>query len=132
MMKPSSVAFLALAGLLLGILPGCKALGIRFQSPVAVVHEEARLGPGGLTAAELQSEVMSFTDTFNASISQVWNQVAAEGRALSTPKGLADPAAEAERASQLRRASLENKLATVNAALSIAASPNPTVALGDM
>ncbi len=72
---------------------------------------------------------MSFTDTFNAAIAEAWNQVAAEARAQVDGDV---PDADAERAIRLRRSALENKLAAVSATLSIASSPNPTVALADM
>lgn len=116
----------------LALLPGCGAAGIRFQSPIAFGSSEKPIGPGKLTPAAIQSEVMSFTDTFNAAVAQQWNRVAAEGRASSDPRGLAKPGSDAERANRLRRSALESKLATVTAALTIASSPSPTVALADM
>ena len=114
------------------ILPGCSALGIQIRSPITLVKDETRFGPGQLTAAAIQSEVMSFTDTFDSSVAEQWNRVAAAGRAAALPGEDGLSRADPERASRLRRAAIENKLATVSAALSIASSPNPTVALADM
>lgn len=114
------------------ILPGCSALGFQIRSPITRVKEETRFGPGKLTAAAVQSEVMSFTDTFDAAVAEQWNRVAAAGRAAAVPGKDGQSPADPERASRLRRAAIENKLATVSAALSIASSPNPTVALADM
>ena len=60
----------ALLGLLVAVAPGCGAFGYRFQSPITRDVEEVRFGPAKLTAAEVQSEVMSFTDTFNAAVAE--------------------------------------------------------------
>lgn len=111
---------------------GCSSLGIQFRSPITSIPKEPRFGPGKLSPAAIQSQIMSFTDTFNAVVSEQWNRVAAEGRAKSSPEGFVVPDAEQDHASRLRRSAVENKLATVSAALSIASSPNPTVALADM
>ena len=113
---------------LLLLMPGCS--GIRFRSPIVQRSEERRTGPAQLTAAAIQSELMSFTDTLNGAVAQAWNEVAEAGRAESQPQGLAGP--NEDHASRLRRAALANKLATVSASLSIASSPNPNVALADM
>src|SRR5262245_59999363 len=113
-------------------LSGCGLFGLQFQSPIVGQNEEVRVGPGKTTPTEIQSEVMSFTDTFNATITQQWNRVTAMGRAESPPGGLTAPGTDSERGTRLRRAAVENKLASVSAALSIAASPNPIVALSDM
>lgn len=90
----------------------------------------AQAGPGGApTVASVQSEVMSFADTFISAVAQEWNRVTAEARAASSPEGLA---AEQEAASRQRRAALAIKLANAQAALAIASSPNPYVAAADM
>ena len=108
---------------------GCGSF--RFRSPiVSTKEEEKKSGPEQMSAAGIQSELMSYTDTLNGAISQVWNSVGAEGRAESGPEGLVG--SNDEHASQVRRAALANKLSTVSASLSIASSPNPRVALADM
>src|SRR6185503_21016233 len=127
--RPAVAALAVVAAL---SLPGCGLFGLRFQSPIASQKEEIRVGPGQMTPSEVQSEIMSFTDTFTTTITQQWNQVTAAGRAESPPGGLTAPGADAERGTRLRRAAVENKLATVSAALSIASSPNPIVGLSDM
>jgi hypothetical protein len=91
---------------------------------------EQTVGPGRMTPSEIQSEVMSFTDTFNATISQSWSGVSATGRAGAAEAGFLTP--EGERATALRRAALEVNLSNATASLSIASSPNPFVALADM
>jgi hypothetical protein len=113
-------------------LSGCSLFGgWRFQSPITRDAGETRFGPGELTAAAIQSEIMTFADTFNAAVTEQWNRVASEGRTML--EGIEEPTAEdRRRAASLRRAALEHKLATVSASLSIASSPNPTVALADM
>src|ERR1051326_5699350 len=117
--------------LLAALLCACGS-DIHFRSPIVRGTPERRIGPGQLTAAEVQSELMSFTDTFDSAISEEWNAVAAAARADSPQGGLAAPNADTDKASQLRRAALANKLATVSSALSIASSPNPVVGLADM
>lgn len=91
---------------------------------------EQAIGPGKMTPTEIQSEVMSFSDSFNAAITQSWREVAAQGRAETAEAGFLSP--EGERATVLRRAALEVNLSNANASLSIASSPNPFVALADM
>lgn len=91
---------------------------------------EKKVGPAQLTPSAVQSEVMSFTDTFVSAVSQIWNAIASNARKASSAGGLTD--AENARLNSMRRASLEIKLANVNAALLIASSPNPLVALSDM
>ncbi|MFN0243478.1 MAG: hypothetical protein ACKVWV_11355 [Planctomycetota bacterium] len=108
-------------------LASCESLGFRFRSPITKVEKERRFGPGKLTADALQSEVMSFADTFQATITEEWNQVAARAREAG-----ADGTLDAEAVARLRRSALQNKLASASASLSIASSPNPTVALADM
>lgn len=91
---------------------------------------EQTVGPGRMTPSEIQSEVMSFTDSFNAAITQSWSGVSATGRANAAEAGFLTP--EGERATALRRAALEVNLSNATASLSIASSPNPFVALADM
>lgn len=91
---------------------------------------EQTVGPGRMTPSEIQSEVMSFTDSFNAAITQSWSAVSATGRAEAAESGFLSP--EGERATALRRAALEVNLSNATASLSIASSPNPFVALADM
>lgn len=83
-----------------------------------------------MRAAAVQSEVMSYTDTLIGAVSEAWDQVAAQGRAESDAAGLAG--SNEDHGSRLRRASLAIKLATVQAAVSIGSSPNPSVGLADM
>jgi len=112
-------------------LSGCGAMGWKFRSPITRDRGEPRVGPGKMTPADIQSEVQSFTDTFNSTISQQWNAVANAGRAAEEAKdGTAGAGATAGAA--MRRVALIKKLTTASAALSIASSPNPTVAVGDM
>lgn len=115
----------------LGCIPGCA--GTELRSPVVfgtTASAEKKVGPAQLTPSAVQSEVMSFTDTFVSAVSQIWNAIASNARKESTAGGLTD--AENARLNSMRRASLEIKLANVNAALLIASSPNPLVALSDM
>lgn len=114
-----------LIGLLLALafLPGCAS---NFRGSA----REQTVGPGRMTATEIQSEVMSFTDSFNAAITQGWSGVSATGRANAADAGFLTP--EGERATALRRAALEVNLSNATASLSIASSPNPFVALADM
>lgn len=123
---------IVLFGLLAFVASGCSVFGYRIRSPITRDVEEVRFGPAKLTAAAVQSEVMSFTDTFNSAIAEQMNRIEAEARAtLSAPH---DELSDLDRtaAMRMRRAALENKLAAVSATLSIASSPNPTVALADM
>ncbi|MBX3380986.1 MAG: hypothetical protein KF805_12910 [Phycisphaeraceae bacterium] len=113
-----------------GCVPGCAGTTLRSPLVVEGVSSERKFGEAGLTPSAVQSEVMSFTDTFVAAVSQIWNAIAANARSASTPGGLADE--ENARLNRIRRASLEIKLANVNAALLIASSPNPLVSLADM
>jgi len=114
----------ALACVALSLLPGCSVFS-RSSS-----GREQAVGPGRMTPSEIQSEVMSFTDSFNAAITQSWSGVSAEGRANAAQAGFLTP--EGERAAELRRAALEVNLTNATASLSIASSPNPFVALADM
>jgi len=128
--RPPVYACAALA-LVLTNLPGCA--GTEFRSPIVVgggMSAEKKVGPAQLTPSQVQSEVMSFTDTFISAISQIWNAIASNARKASSAGGLTD--AENARLNSMRRASLEIKLANTNAALLIASSPNPLVALSDM
>lgn len=113
------VAFVA------GSVAGCASNFSRGSS-----GREQTVGPGRMTPSEIQSEVMSFTDSFNAAITQSWSGVSATGRAEAAEAGFLSP--EGERATALRRAALEVNLSNATASLSIASSPNPFVALADM
>lgn len=108
------------------VLSGCNIVGLRPQSPFAA-NGPARVGPSGLEPSEIQSELMSFDDTFANIISQEWNQA---GSGALLPEGEAKPTAEQQQ--RMRRVALELKIANVSGALSIASSPNPMVAVGDM
>ncbi|MBX3390511.1 MAG: hypothetical protein KF691_13765 [Phycisphaeraceae bacterium] len=123
-----SCLLLAIAALL--VAPGCAETTIRSPFVVEGMSAERKVGPGQLTPTAVQSEVMSFTDTFNSAVAQIWNAIAANARKDSTAGGLTDP--ENARLNSVRRASLEIKLANVNAALLIASSPNPLVSLSDI
>ncbi|MGH7244167.1 MAG: hypothetical protein ACREJD_12200 [Phycisphaerales bacterium] len=105
-------------------LPGCAS---NFQRSAG---REQTIGPGRMTPSEIQSEVMSFTDTFNAAIAQSWSDVSAAGRTKAAEAGFLSP--EGERATALRRAALNVNLSNATASLTIASSPNPFVALADM
>lgn len=87
---------------------------------------EVRHGPAGVTAIEVQSEIMSFLDTYMAVMNEAWS------RAVPKP-----PAADADRATwaafgNARRLSHVRRLATVSSALTIVSSPNPMVGLADL
>lgn len=114
----------------LSLLTACA--GTHFQSPIVVTSDakEQRVGPGKLTPSGVQSEVMSFSDTFTSAIGQIWNAIATNARNASSAGGLTD--AENAKQNRIRRAALEIKLANTNASLLIASSPNPMVALADM
>jgi hypothetical protein len=129
-MRPTSFLVSLALTLILTNLPGCA--GTEFRSPIVVggMSAEKKVGPAQLTPSAVQSEVMSFTDTFISAISQIWNAIASNARKESSAGGLTD--AENARLNSMRRASLEIKLANTNAALLIASSPNPLVALSDM
>lgn len=121
----------AIVALGAGCIPGCA--GTEIRSPIVVgggMSAEKKVGPAQLTPSAVQSEVMSFTDTFVSAVSQIWNAIASNARKESTAGGLTD--AENARLNSMRRAALEIKLANVNAALLIASSPNPLVSLSDM
>ena len=71
-----------LASVTLLPLIGCQMFGYRVQSPIALqapieAVKDTRIGPGKMTADGIQSEVMSFTDTFSGSVAQRWNEAAA-------------------------------------------------------
>jgi len=83
------------------------------------------VGPGKMTTVEIQSELMSFTDTFIGTIAQAWNR-ADSNAAASRVEG------ETLNTERIRRASHEIKLANVTAAVDIAASANPVVGVADM
>ncbi|MEO6709899.1 MAG: hypothetical protein ABI054_12580, partial [Planctomycetota bacterium] len=85
------------------------------------------IGPGKLTPDAIQSEIMSFADTYSSVIAQRWNEAGSRR---------SDPAAEdpevAVNNARARRSAHERKLASVSAAISIAANPNPLVSVADM
>jgi len=122
--------FACAAVLLLFVLPGCAELGLQSPFVSRSGSQEPPLGPGRLTQTDIQSEVMSYSDTFNAAVTEEWNGVAALGREESTGLGLAS--AQDDRGTRLRRVALETKIANVSASLLIASSPNPIVGLVDM
>lgn len=128
----SALRSTALVGLLVALASGCSVFGYRIRSPITREAEEVRFGPGKLTAAAVQSEIMSFTDTFDAAVAEQWNRIEADARATLSAGDEELSDVDRAAANRMRRAALENKLATVSAALSIASSPNPTVALADM
>ncbi|MGH7244188.1 MAG: hypothetical protein ACREJD_12310 [Phycisphaerales bacterium] len=114
----------------LTVVSGCADTKLRSPFVTESVSAEKKVGPAQLTPSAVQSEVMSFTDTFVSAISQIWNAIAADARKQSTAAGLTD--SENARVNSARRAALEIKLANVNAALLIASSPNPLVSLSDL
>jgi hypothetical protein len=90
-----------------------------------------------MTVSAIQSELMSFADTFGSAVAETWNRAASEAAAAweEEARSAPDPeAAEAasRRASRVQRAALYGKLAVVQSSLTIAASPNPMVGLADM
>lgn len=105
---PSLVALLALTA----------CTGARFV--------EERRGPGNVTAAELHSELMSFTDTYTAVINEAWTKAIPKAPTLDSIPPVRAAYANARRLSHIRR------LATVSSALSIAAGPNPFAGLSDL
>jgi hypothetical protein len=125
--------------LLSSLLSSCGIFGLRLQSPITVLHDESRMGPERLTSAEIQSEVMTYADTFGAIVNEVWNNVLRGLRLEALPL---DPAAIAtdpleldralEQVKRAERISVHQKLAAVRASILIASSPNPAVALADM
>lgn len=107
-------------------LSACSTVGLKPQSPLASTAVPT-VGPGRLLPSEIQSELMSFNDTFANVVAQEWNRVAS-GELRPEPEEEPSPAAR----DQIRRAALELKIANVSGALSIASSPNPVVAVADM
>lgn len=124
MLKDPRMLFVALA---LAFAAGCESIGRTGQT-----EEEAKAATDGSAVAVVQSEVMSYTDTFISAIAQEWNRVASDARSASDPSGLASFTAEQDLPSRQRRAALANKLANASAALAIASSPNPYVAVADL
>ncbi len=84
---------------------------------------EARYGPGNVSASELRSELMSFTDSYTAAINEAWNRAIPRSDA---GKVVTDGEANARRLAHIRR------LSTVSSALTIAASPNPMAGIADL
>lgn len=118
--------------LVAAVASGCSSTGFHFQWPIAKNQKEVRFGPGKLTAAAIQSEVMSFADTFDAAVVEQWNRIESDARAKLAADASTLSEAELSDANRMRRAALENKLATISSSLSIASSPNPAVGLVDM
>jgi exonuclease VII small subunit len=111
-------------------LAGCEAMGYQLRSPFAKV-QDTRIGPGKMTPDGIQSEVMSFADTFMSSIAQRWNEAGA-ARATPNVPDPAEPDESPEDPGRVHRSAHERKLADASSALSIAASPNPIVSVADM
>lgn len=109
-------------------LSGCESLGYQFRSPITKV-KDARIGPGKMTPDAIQSEVMSFADTFTAAVTQKWNEA---GSAQPASESEVEGDVEPKDSYRARRSAHERKLADVSAAISIAASPNPIVSVADM
>jgi hypothetical protein len=128
------------------LLAGCAGIGND------VDRRPAALGKEGADPEEVQGQLMSFTDTFIAVVSQ---QLGPMGSAPARPAG-APPAGAAPAAApkpeagpaapedadddgsslsaddRSRRVALEIKIANVSSALEIASSPNPMVGVADM
>jgi hypothetical protein len=79
-----------------------------------------------VTAVEVQSEVMSFVDTYMAVMNEAWNRAVPKAPVAGDRPEAKTAYATARRLSQVRR------LATVSSALTIASSPNPLVGLADL
>ncbi|MBS0189800.1 MAG: hypothetical protein U0573_13530 [Phycisphaerales bacterium] len=121
-----------LAALSLLLCSGC-ARSRPATTPGEGISDVVRLGPAQLTPSAIQSETMSYADTFISAVSQIWTAISTNARkAIAVAPDDASGAQEVARQNSIRRASLEVKLANVNAALLIASSPNPLVALSDM
>ena len=93
---------------------GCAGAG-RSSSVKAADYREAVVGPDRLTIAELQSEVMSFSDTYTSFIGQATVELIAKA---DSP--------------QQRLAANDVRLRSVSGALTVASNPNPAVGLLDM
>jgi hypothetical protein len=116
---------IAACGLALGACAGSRAP--LAAGSLATANADAKFGPSGLSVAEVQSQVMSFTETFISAVAEQWGAVE---QAASTATG---PPAPGERdPEQAARAAHEIKLANVASALSIASHPNPIVAAADI
>ncbi len=70
MNSPRVLRSTALIVLLVVLASGCSVFGYRIRSPITREAEEVRFGPGKLTAAAVQSEIMSFTGTFDAAVAE--------------------------------------------------------------
>jgi hypothetical protein len=82
---------------------------------ISSVKPEQSIGPGGLTADQIQSQIMGFADTYLAYIRQAVEQVMSGD--ITPPE---------------RSAVYRAQLNTVYAAITIASSPNSLVAVMDM
>ncbi len=118
----------ALMVLLGVVLQGCGVLGLSGRSRDE--PREERVGPGNATVTEVQSEIMSFADTFNGLMSQQWNQAVSAVEAAAAGSGEWKPTPE--QVARARRSALEIKLANASAVNAIASSPNPIVGVADL
>jgi hypothetical protein len=105
---------LASLGLWLGGVTGC-ASSQKSAGDLSSVQKQHGIGPGGLTADEIQSQIMGFADTYAAYVRQAVEEVM---RGDLTPE-------ERSRAFRVQ-------LNTIYGAITIASSPNSLVAVMDM
>jgi|GEM_PF-1186566 len=117
---------LALVGLPLIGGAGCGALGLSGRSG----DREFRMGPGKVSPAEVQSELMAFVDTFQGTMSQQYSQ-AVEG-VTTASQGNGEWKPTAEDVARARRSSVEARIAIMSSLMNIAASPNPYVGVADL
>jgi len=101
--------------ILLAPLSGCNKMGFELQSPFASTSTEPSYGSAKLAPLQVQSEVMTFADTFATVMAQQWDDVAR-----------ASDDARVSRICHIR------KLGSIRAAYIIASSPNPIVNVVDM
>ncbi len=113
---------------LIFVIGGCGAVGLGGRT--GPKDTEEHVGPGKVTPTEVQSEIMSFADTFNGMTAQAWNQ-AVQGIQSRANTGGANAPTQAD-AIRATRAALEIRLAMATSTTTIAASPNPVVAVADM
>ncbi len=106
---------MACLGLWVGGVTGCASSQSAAKGDISSVKAEQRIGPGGLTADEIQSQVMGFADTYLAYVRQGVEELMRGGL---TPE---------ERARAYR-----GQLNTVYGAVLIASGPNSLVAMMDM
>jgi hypothetical protein len=117
---------LALVGLPLMGGAGCGVLGLSGRSD----NKEFRLGPGKVSPAEVQSELMAFVDTFQGTMSQQYSQ-AVEG-VTTASQGTGEWKPTEEEVARARRSSVESRIAIMSSLMNIAASPNPYVGVADL